>query len=195
MCDCPLQDPRKLEEKLKPYSSKIEQFQAMIFWRNPIAMAGLLILVNAIFAIVGVLHLTFVPTVLLLLTLKTIGKLIVLKFGEKIGKILFKPIENKDEGTYKIYPLEKICDFIACIFKKIDKVCPFKRCCEKELTLASAAIPLLVLTVLFIFFLIVGTYFLNLVVVNLALLLPVIIFHPAVLAKLQPYIAKCQKTD
>lgn len=195
MCDCPLQNPQQLEQKLKPYENKIEQFQAMVFWRNPIAMVALLVIVESIFAVVGIFKLTFVPTMFLLMSLKVIGKIVIAKFGEKIAKALFKPIQNKDQGTYKIYSLDKICGLISCIAKKLSKICPCK-CGEKcEITTSTGIRPLLVLSAALVFFLVIGTYAFNLIVVNLVLLLPAVIFHPKVLEKLQPYVAKLQKSD
>ncbi|KAH0791118.1 hypothetical protein GPJ56_004929 [Histomonas meleagridis] len=190
---CPCKDPKKLENMLKPYEKHVDQIQAMLFWRNPIPMAILLVLVNLLFFIIYKLNLSFVPTMLLLGTIYVLFKVVKKIAGEKIAPILFKPIENK-EGTYKIYPLEKVCETISCLVGKISCLTGRVKAGDKP-TIGTALIPLAVLSGLFLFFLITGTFWLNFVLVNLILLLPAVIFHPKVLEKIQPYFAKCQKKD
>ncbi|KAH0788120.1 hypothetical protein GPJ56_007951 [Histomonas meleagridis] len=191
--ECPFKNPKNIEEKLKPYEKHIEQIQAMLFWRNPIPMAILLVLVNLLFFIIYKLNLSFVPTMLLLATISVLIKVVKKIAGEKIASILFKPIENK-EGTYKIYSLESVSQTLSCIAQKISslrgRICP-----GEKPTIGSALLPLGILAGLFLVFLLTGTFWLNFVLVNLILLLPAVIFHPKVLEKIEPHFAKCQKKD
>ena len=156
-------------------------------------MAVLLVLVNLLFFVIYKLDLSFVPTMFLLATIWVLIKVVKKLVGEKIASIFFKPIENK-EGTYKIYPLEDVCETISCLVKKISCIASHAKAGDKP-TIATALIPLAILSGLFLVFLITGTFWLNFVLVNLVLLLPAVIFHPKVLEKIKPYFAKCQKKD
>ncbi|KAK8836888.1 hypothetical protein M9Y10_037414 [Tritrichomonas musculus] len=199
-CQCPckkcLTDPKELENKLKPYENYVEQIQAMLYFRNIIPMAILLVLVNLVFVFILIFHLSFVPTLFLLLTLRVLIKVVIKIAGEKIVSMFFKPIENKEEGTYPIYPLSTVCETVTSITSKV--YCVASSTTPKgPITVTNAVIPLGVLAALFFLFLITGTLCLNWVLVDLILLLPAVLLHPAVKIHVQQLLSKLekQKTD
>ena len=183
---CTLTDPKALEEKLKPYENQIDIFQNMLFWKKPIAMGLLVISVNLLFVLIRVMNLSFMPTLFLLLTINVLIKVVRKVAGDKLN-VIFKQIDSKATEGYKIYTLDVICQKFSCFMKKFQSVCPF---CpfilgKKELTISTAVLPLGVLSVMFLFFLVVGTFWFNFVVVNMLLLLPAVIMHPVVSGKIQ----------
>lgn len=197
-CPCKkyLTDPKELENKLKPYETQVEQIQAMLYFRNPIPMAVTLVLVNLLFLFIYLLHLSFIPTLFLLLTLRVLVKVVYKVAGDKIVAMFFKPIENKEEGNYPIYSLSVVCETVTTVTSKVYYVASSAKP-KSQITYANAIIPLGVLAGLFFFFLITGTFGFNLVVINLLLILPAILLHPAV----RPHVIQVwgkiekQKTD
>ncbi|OHT11657.1 hypothetical protein TRFO_03866 [Tritrichomonas foetus] len=193
-CPCKkvLTDASALEEKLKPYEEYVDQVQAMLYFRNPIAMAAVLVLVNLLFFVIGKLHLSFLPTLFLLLTLKVFVKLVVKVAGPIIAAFLFQPIENKEEGTYPIYPLQTVCETIVLFTSRIFGLCDHAKP-KGPLTIANAVVPLGALAALFFLFLITGTFWLNFILVNLVLILPAVLLHPAVKKQIEPFVEKLEK--
>ena len=179
-CPCKkcLTDANELENKLKPYENYVDQIQAMLYFRNPIPMALLIVLVNLLFLLIYLLHLSFLPTLFLLLTVRVLIKVVIKVAGEKIVAMFFKPIENR-EGTYPIYPLSTVCITVTTVTSKVYYVLS-SATPKSQITVTNAVIPLGVLAGLFFFFLITGTFGFNLVVVNLLLVLPAVLLHPSV---------------
>ena len=176
----PLTDAKALEEYLAPYEIMIEHFQTMLYWRNPLPMVALLVGVNSVFWIIHKLSLRFIPTLFLMLTLGTLLRLFIAKFGSWIGSIFFsrKP-EDMPESDYVIYPLTEVCDvivyFTTRIHNLIEHIQP-----RGPAMMSTARSPLGYLLVMFVVFWLTGTFWLNVVLVNGFLLLPYILLNPQV---------------
>ena len=196
MSSCPchelLTNSEKLEERLKPYEEYVDQLQAMLYFRNPIPMAILILLVNLIFFVIGTLHLSFLPTFFLLMTIRVLIKIVIKTVGPVIFGMFFRPIENRDDGNYPIYPLSTVCEtivfFCSRIFGIVGKAKP-----KGQVTIMNAAIPLASLAALFFLFLITGTFWFNFFLVNLILVLPIILLHPEVKKQIEPFLEKLEK--
>lgn len=189
---CPLSDASVLEEKLKPYEEYVDQIQAMVFWRNPIPMAIFVVCVELLFIFIGTLHLSFLPCLFLFLALKTLIRFVIQAFGQKIHELFFKPVENKGEGAYPIYPLDTFCQTVTCFTSKLVVVIKAVKP-QGELTIASSIIPLGVLFACFLVFWLTGTFWLAFILVNLVIFLPAILLHPAVKPKVTEVVRKLQK--
>lgn len=184
---CPYQklltNPKDLEARLTPYANYVDQVQAMLYFRNPIPMAVLLITVNLLFLFIGTLHLSFLPTLFLFLTLRVLVKIVIQLFGATIANHFFQPIQNPSEGQYPIYPLPTVCQTVTNFTSKIYSVASLARP-SQQITIANAIVPLAALSGLFFFFLITGTFALNVIIVNLILILPFVLLNP----KVKPYV-------
>jgi hypothetical protein len=179
-----LSDPQELETKLKPYESVVNQVQAVFLLKNPVGFAIPFLSVNFLFFVIYKLNLSFLPTFFLLLTLRTLLSLAILSFPDVFKSIFDKPIENPEQGPFKLEPLPELCILIS-------GVCALVQAEKKALTpqgnsLAGASLLLLVLGALFFLFLVTGTFWVNFVIVNLAFFVPMVVLHPAV----KPTVAK-----
>ena len=106
--------------------------------------------------------------------------------------MFFHPIENKEEGTYPIYPLPTVCETVTSITSKVYAVASTTTP-KGPITITNAVVPLGVLAALFFLFLITGTLCLNWVLVDLILILPAVVLHPAVKPHVQQLLSKFEK--
>lgn len=180
-------DAALLEQALKPWENVVDQIQALVFWRNPGPMLLLLFAVNLLFFIVYFLQLSLVPTLFLLLALKTAIEIVNLHFGSFLIAALFPPIENRFDGVYVIYPLDEVCRVLvfftsygAAAFGKLQPKGP------ATMTTAASSVGLLVGLLVILYF--TGTFWLNFVVVNGLLLLPAVAMHRLVRPTLARFI-------
>jgi hypothetical protein len=193
MCTCArfdsLCDASKVEERLTPYEEILEQVQAVLFWQNPIVMAILLISVNALFWVVGLQDLSFLPTFFLLLTVKSLLEFLFSEGNPVRAPVaqLFPPVSQT--GPYPILKAADIAPLIASGARAgknaIETLFP-----KAGPSLASSALSLAVLLGLFGFFLLVETFWVSVVVVNAVLLLPAVVFHPKVKEVVRPQIER-----
>lgn len=170
-------DVAALEAWMEPYREVVDQVQAMFFWRNPVAMLALVVAVNLLFMLAYVLELTFIPTMFLLLALKVGIEVIVECYGSAIASRMFKPIENKDEGLYVIYPLNKVCQTIVFFTVILSDALRFLRP-RGPVDFSSAKIPLAILGCTFCVVTVTGTFALNFILVNSTFILPTVLMHP-----------------
>jgi hypothetical protein len=184
-----LSDPSQLEETLKPHENIIDQIQLIVFLKNPIPFVICLVFVDLLFFIIYKLNIGFVPTIFLLLTVKALIELLVTTFAEPIKEIFVKEIQDRKSGTYHIYTLSELSPLLAGFASALDDV--RRVLIPRGNSLGSAGVLLLVLGALFFLFLVTGTFWVNVIIVNLAFFLPLIVFHPQVI----PHVLKTMQSN
>ena len=181
---CPIkaliENPEQLKAKLDANARYVKAVQGIFLFRLIPQYAALFVLVNLVFLIVGIFHMGFIPVAILVALVNAVGKLIMKSFGEKIINFFFPeefPLGEEGESNRVRSSDEIVALFAGC------------KCCQKcQEKLASPIMKLAVLSGLFFFFSITGTYRLNLIVCNLVLVLPGVLLHPAV----NPYVLKAK---
>ena len=187
-CKCPLKallsNPDELKAKLHEKENIVLGLQGILLFRLIPQFIIIFVLINLVFIICGVLDLTFLAVATLLAIIYTLGKVVYGIAGEKIIAFFF-PSEF-DKGTQDqsnhVRSVDDVADLISgcpCLQK-----CPLK--CEQG---GFPIKRLIVLGVLFLIFCITGTFWLNVIVVNLILILPGVLLHPAV----YPYTLKAKE--
>lgn len=171
-----LSDAALLEQYLKPWEDVIDQIQAMLFWRNALPMLLLLGAANLLFFVIYKLDISSVPTVFLLLALRTAFEIIYLHFGSILTPALFPKIENRYDGSYVIYPLEDVSKVLVFFTSRAvtlwGKLQPRG---APTATVAQRCLGFLVVLLVCLYF--TGTFWLNFALVNGALLLPAVAMH------------------
>lgn len=188
MCEtcCPYKickDPELLKAKLNEHVRYVNAIQAILYFKKPIQFGVIFVLVNLLFFFIGYFHLSFFPTVALLALLYNLGKLLFSFIGDKIVDFLFPaevPMGEATESNH-IRSADEVAACISCCVPKCDG-CPCH--CNGGIPIKKIAI----MAGLFVLFLLAGTFWLNFVIVNLALILPGVLLLPQV----NPYVLKAK---
>ncbi|OHT07062.1 hypothetical protein TRFO_24714 [Tritrichomonas foetus] len=190
---CPLLKfkPNDFLRPLQAYEQYVFNLEGMLFWRRPIPMVILLVLVESFFIFVKCSNLSTFAVVFLLIALRYLAEIVYKQFGATLGPILFPPIdEGKPEETNRIYPLLPMCQrgsyLCSVIYNKIKEIKAALSQPTTKTTLYAAGVA----SAGFLFFWVVGTFWFNFVLVNLVLLAPGIVMHPQVFPYCEPYILK-----
>lgn len=186
-------DAGALEMKLKPYERIFDRLQSMLFWKSPFAMVMLLLMVNIVFFIIYKLQLTFVPTVLLLMSLKVFGELLSDQIKSMVMPVLFKEMDTKDDGLYAIYSVREISELIVFFTSRLIKAFNMLNTAGSA-QLSSVSVPLVSCVALFVLFLFTGTLALNWWLVNILLITPAVAMHPSVKPFFALVLSKMTKT-
>jgi hypothetical protein len=168
-----ISDSQAIEAKLTPHQSILDQIQAILFWKNPLVMGILLVVVNFLFWFVHKQGFSFLPTFFFLLTLKSLVQA-VLQSESLRGRLssFFPEVQRNPNDVYKIFTVEQISSVLAQFGDFVNSL--------ESATLTYEAVVLFGMVLLFAFFKITGTLWVNVVVVNLGLLLPAVVLHPIV---------------
>ena len=172
-------DASELEQKLKPYEAVVEKAEAVLFFRNPIGLAVILLLVNFVFVIVYKFEFSFLPTLFLVLLVKCLIELAWGVAGRQVSAILFPEVEKGGPNeSNRVRSLDDVCEFVAPVYKVAKNM--------KARTKGSGGfstqnlITCGVLLGLVIVFKITGTFWLCWFAVNGLLIIPGVLLFPPV---------------
>lgn len=187
---CKLQKfrPQQFVDALTPYKNWVDTIQGMLFWRRPIAMGLLLLVVELTFIFIYKADLGALSVLCMAFSFRYIFELVYRQYGETIGVLFFKPLENPgtEEESNHIYPLLPICQRSSFLASRIyDLIYNSPKKETKSIT--DYLFPAGVLFVLFVFFSLTGTFWFIFVLVHIILLAPGIIFYPKVFPYVKPY--------
>lgn len=186
-------DSFELERKLKPYEDLIEQFQAIIMWRNFIGLGVIAALVNIAFLVVRKMNITIIPALIILTIFKIVGEIVWNKFGKQIKEIAFKPV-NKGAAseTNRIRSLGEICDVAAPVVQYIEKFISTIKAEHKGFN-GQVLVTLGILAGMFFLTLSIGSYCLTFLIVNGILFVPGLLLYPPINAKIQELLKNLEK--
>ena len=188
---CPLlkYKPDDFVKVIEPYSEWFFRLESMLFWRRPIPMAILLVIVEFTFIFIRCGHLSFLSVLSMIFAFRYIIELLYRKFGDKISAVLFQPIDLGKEGeSNRIYPILPFCQRASYLCSVIyNKIVEFKKFIK---TTKGQFVPLILSAVGFFVFWVIGTFWPTFFLVNLILLAPGILMHPQVFPYSEPYFLK-----
>ncbi|OHS95217.1 hypothetical protein TRFO_02178 [Tritrichomonas foetus] len=193
MGSCPIlrYKPNDFVKVIEPYSEWFFRLEGMLFWRRPIPMAILLVIVELTFIFVRASDLGLFSVLSMIIAFRYIIELLYKRFGDLITQFLFQPIDEGKEGeTNRIYPILPFCQrgsyLCSVIYIKIQD---FKKAL-KENSAKAKMIALGASIGAFFFFWVCGTFWPVCIFVNLVLLAPGIVMHPQVFPHVEPFILK-----
>ena len=180
-CKCPcaalLKDPEQLKAKLNEKERYVRAVQGIFLFRLIPQYVAIFALINVLFIFIGCCNLSFLAVATLFAIIYTLGKLAYSLAPEQITKFLFP--EQFDQGTpeqsNRVRSPEEIAELLTS--------CPCLQKCTKCEAKKEEGLPIKklgILCALFVVFCITGTFWLNVVIVNLAIILPGVLLHPAV---------------
>lgn len=183
----------ELERKLKPYEDLIEQFQAIVLWRNFIGLGVVAALVNIIFIVVRRMNITLIPALIILTIFKIVGEIVWNKFSKQIKEIAFKPVNKGAAGeTNRIRSLSEICDVAAPVVQYAEKFINTIKAEHKSFN-GQVLMTLGILAGMFFLTLSIGSYRLTFLIVNGILFVPGLLCYPPVNAKIKELLKNMEK--
>jgi hypothetical protein len=176
---------------LSPYTNAYENVQGMLFWRRPIPMLLLILVLELFSAFVRLGDLGLLSVISVIIAAYYIVQQFNRVFGAAIAAALFPPI---DKGTpnepNRIYPLRPFCSWISSILS-------FVKTRTEPITSSFQTHPFPFLAIaslgsaaLAIFFALTGTFWFLYLVIHLIILAPGIIMNPKVFVHVEPTIEK-----
>jgi hypothetical protein len=144
-----------------------------LFLKNPIAFWLLLLFVNGLFWVIGTRDLAFLPTVFFLLMVKSLIQLAI---------PLFPTLDTSQGGTYRIFTVAEVSAFLA----EGGRLCRLliRKVCPDDAPISAGGTSIGILFVLFVVFKYTETFWVNVVLVNLLIPLPAILFSPPIKRKI-----------
>jgi hypothetical protein len=171
-------------DSLRPYTRAYENLQRMLFWRRPLPMLLLILVLELFSAFVRLGDLGLLSVISVLIAAFYIVQQFYRLFGISISETLFPPIDET------VYPLPSFCQCLASITSVFDtKFSQIRSSLQTSPvpTLAAATFGFLGLSLLFA---VTGTFWFLYVVGHLLVLAPGILLNPKVYVYIEPYIVK-----
>lgn len=182
--------PKYYMDRLEPYTQQYEDLQSLLFWRRPIHMGVLLVLVEALFAFVYVFDLGVLAVAALAVALYNVWRLFRRQIVGVLSAAFGEYDKGKEEESNHIYPLLPFCQRFSHLSSTIAEA--WEKHCKKNAAGETSELvkTIIVALALFLLFSVTGTFWFVFVLVHLFLLAPGIIMHPACFPYTQPYILK-----
>ena len=173
---------------LRPYEYLIEQAQAILFWHRPLQFVLLMAGVESFFFVVWKFDLGFLSGAVILFTVGVTGVMVIENLADM--EHYFPPITAEDgDGEphrHKIYSIEDLADFLSVVGSRLH--CFVLGCVQKarDPTVVGQTIWLSFLVCCFVATCVMRTFYIFVVVVNLILIVPGIVFHPDIYGDVAP---------